>query len=101
MGPSCYLQLTVTLLCVNIHVAGHIIIGKAVCVLPQGFKPMFGGPEVQFTARKQYNVFPSFMGAPSMCHCRRETLNSGLLYSSGYYRTKTGNVLCEIREGKR
>lgn len=36
LGPSCYLQLTVTLLRVNIHVAGDIIMGNAVCVSASG-----------------------------------------------------------------
>lgn len=60
-GPSCYLSFTVSLLSVNIHLAGQIIIGSPMFVLlPQGFMGAEGPiqpREVRFIASKHCSVF--------------------------------------------
>lgn len=60
-GPSCYLSFTVILLSVNIHSAGHIIIGSLMFVLlPQGFILGLRGPfkqEVQFLPTNNVTCF--------------------------------------------
>lgn len=71
------------------------------CFCLRALNPCSGGPRSSLLPEN--SVFPTFMGSPStVCvTVAGKPLNNGrLLYSSGYYRTKTGNVLCEIREEK-
>lgn len=74
---------------------------RCLCFCPRALNPCSGGPRSSLLPENSIMFFQLLWVLHLCVTVAGKPLNNGrLLYSSGYYRTKTGNVLCEIGEEK-